>query len=407
MKVNYYKENKNIILNNNIIDELKISSTNFICSDFIENPDYGTEFEHTISTKSCLHLDIHSINSKKIFTKQNRKFFGLKLVVIKNNNYDLIPKLLDEGKFKVLPFSNKYYRMKYFNCEPLLISYNNEGVFVTDEYFHDYLYFDNYTYYNYHSKSKTSKNDNYIGYIQLTSMNSQIIEIFIYSSSCEIDGLFEVCSDFDLEKYKVNKVYKNNENETIKKNSILIYEIKSGFQEDKLINQMYERGFFIYKYLECVYDRPIYYIGFFINNPNESININIKKNKIKNEQIAINKMNNYIYNLLGKFPFNIIILSIKDTIFGEKIIYEKEELNLIYNINERLKFLNESAEKFELRTKMNLQEMDEKYDQKTNYCNTKITSIEYKITSIENKITNIEIILKNILKEIKEMKDKV
>ena len=134
MKGDYNEDNKNIILNNNIIDELKISSTNFTCSDFIENPDYGTEFEHTISTKSCLHLDIHSINSKKIFTKQNRKFFGLKLVVIKNNNYDLIPKLLDEGKFKVLPFSNKYY--------------NNEGVFVTDEYFHDYLYFDNYTYYN-------------------------------------------------------------------------------------------------------------------------------------------------------------------------------------------------------------------------------------------------------------------
>ena len=402
MKVNYYKENKNIILNNNIIDKLKISSTNFTCSDFIENPDYGTEFEHTISTKSCLHLDIHSINSKKIFTKQNRKFFGLKLVVIKNNNYDLIPKLLDEGKFKVLPFSNKYYKMKYFNCEPLLISYNNEGVFVTDEYFHDYLYFDNYTYYNYHSKSKTSKNDSYIGYIQLTSMNSQIIEIFIYSSSCEIDGLFEVCSDFDLEKYKVNKVYKNNENETIKKNSILIYEIKSGFQEDKLINQMCERGFFIYKYLECVYDRPIYYIGFCTNNPNDSININIKenKNKIKNEQIKTKKMNNYIYNLFGKFPFNIIILSIKDTIFGEKIIYEKEELNLIYNINERMKFLNESVGKAELRTKMNLQEMDEKYEQKTNYCNTKINSIE-------NRINNIENILKNILKEIKEMKDKV
>ena len=48
MKVNYYKENKNIILNNNIIDKLKISSTNFTCSDFIKNPDYGTEFEHTI-----------------------------------------------------------------------------------------------------------------------------------------------------------------------------------------------------------------------------------------------------------------------------------------------------------------------------------------------------------------------
>ena len=401
MKGDYNEDNKNIILNNNIIDELKIYSTNFTCSDFIENSNYGNEFEHTISTKSCLHLDINSINSKKIYTKQNRKFFGLKLVVIKNNNYDLIPILLDEGKFKVLPFSNKYYRLKYFNCEPLLISYNNERVFVTDENFRDYYYFDYYTYYDYHLKSKTSKNDNYRGYIQLKGVNSKIIEIFIYSSSCEIDGLFEVSSDFDLGKYKVNNVYSNNENKIIKKNSILIYEIKSGFQEDKLINQMYESGFFIYKYLEFVYNGPIYYIGFFTSNPNDSININIKKNKnkIKNEQIKINKVNNNSYNLLGKFPFNLVIFGIKDTIFGEKIKYEKEELNLIYHINEKMDFLNDNIGKSELRTKINLQVLDEKYDQKINYCNTKLTSIENRITGIEN-------VLKNILKEIKEMKDK-
>ena len=44
--------------------------------------------------------------------------------------------------------------------------------------------------------------DNYREYIQLKGVNSKIIEIFIYSSSCEIDGLFEVSSDFDLGKYK-------------------------------------------------------------------------------------------------------------------------------------------------------------------------------------------------------------
>jgi len=42
MKGDYNEDNKNIILNNNIIDELKIYSTNFTCSDFIENSNYGT-----------------------------------------------------------------------------------------------------------------------------------------------------------------------------------------------------------------------------------------------------------------------------------------------------------------------------------------------------------------------------
>ena len=336
MKYGDYIEKKN---NNNIIEELKISNTNFTCSDFIENPTYGTEFEHTISTKSCLHLDLHSINNKEIYTKQNREFFGLKLVIIKNKKYNLIPRLLDTGKFKVIPFSNKYYKLQYLHCEPLLISYNDEGVFVANEDFTDYFYYDDYTYYDYHSQSNTSKNDIYKGYIQLIDAYSQIIEIFIYSSSCEIDGLFEVGTDFDLEEYKSKKVYSNNENKTIIKNSILIYEIKSGFQENKLIKQMYERGLFIYKYLEFVYNKPIYYIGFFTNNKNNTVTVSYKNNKkiIKNRQTEIIQKNNKnFYHLLGEFPFNIIIFEINGTIFGENIIYEKEELNLINHINKRI-----------------------------------------------------------------------
>ena len=103
--------------------------------------------------------------------------------------------------------------------------------------------------------------------------------------------------------------------------------------------------------------------------------------------------------LLGKFPFNVVIFGIKDAIFGEKIKYEKEELNLIYHINEKMDFLNDNIGKSELRTKINLQVIDEKYEQKINYCNTKLTSIE-------NRIYGIEDVLKNILKEIKKMKDK-
>ena len=125
MKGNFNEQIKNNFNNgNNIIDNLTITSTNYRCSNFVENVNYGVESEHSISTKSCLNLNIHSINNNQIYTKKYRKFYGLKLVVIKNKKYYLIPKCLDRGKFKVIPFSNKYFRLKYLNCIPLFISYN-------------------------------------------------------------------------------------------------------------------------------------------------------------------------------------------------------------------------------------------------------------------------------------------
>ena len=63
MDGNFNEHNKSYINNsNNIIDDLTISSTNYRCSNFVENANYGFEFEHSISTKSCLNLNIHSIN---------------------------------------------------------------------------------------------------------------------------------------------------------------------------------------------------------------------------------------------------------------------------------------------------------------------------------------------------------
>ena len=53
MKENFNKQYKNYINNsNNIIDNLTITSTNYRCSNFFENVNYGVEFEHSISTKS-------------------------------------------------------------------------------------------------------------------------------------------------------------------------------------------------------------------------------------------------------------------------------------------------------------------------------------------------------------------
>ena len=393
MDGNFNEHNKSYINNsNNIIDDLTISSTNYRCSNFVENANYGFEFEHSISTKSCLNLNIHSINNNQIYTKEYRKFYGLKLVVIKNKKYYLIPKCLDKGNFKVIPFSNKYFRLKYLNCIPLFISYNAEGVFVVKEDFKNYFYYDNKSYYDYHSKTKSSKNDCYEGYIHLKDDYSNIIEIFIYSSSCEVDGLFEVESDFDIKKFQINKTYSNNNTSIISKNSIMIYEIKSGDQEIKLINQIYERGFFIYKYIQSIYNnKPIVFIGFFRRNSNYSSNNDTKENQGNGKKNLINNThNNYI--LLDNFPFIIHIFEIKDSVFGEKLIYEKEELNAINNVNEKINNLEEKVTNMDLKINLNKEILNEIYDGGMNS--------NQKISSIENRISAIEQTLKEILKKI-------
>ena len=116
----YYQKNYRGNYNNYIdIDRLKITETN-MKEGANENTNFGYEYEHSIITKSLINLKMHSINERKVYTKENRKFYGLKVVIIKNENYFKIPDLLDKGKFKVIPFSNQYYELEYpgFNKMP-------------------------------------------------------------------------------------------------------------------------------------------------------------------------------------------------------------------------------------------------------------------------------------------------
>lgn len=400
MKGNFNEQIKNNFNNgNNIIDNLTIISTNYRCSNFIEkNVNYGVEFEHSIAIKSCLNLNIHSINNNQIYTKEYRKFYGLKLVVIKNQKYYLIPKCLDKGKFKVIPFSNKYFRLKYLNCIPLFISYNSEGVFVVKEDFKNYFYYDNTSYYDYHTKTKTAKNDAYEGYIHLKDNYSNIIEIFIYSSSCEVDCLFEVESDFDINKFQINKTYSNNNTSIIRKNCIMIYEIKTGDQVEELVNHIYEKGFFIYKYIQSISNKKIVFIGFFRRNSDYSSNNNTKENQGNDEKNKIKNTHNINYKLLDNFPFIIYTFEIKDSIFGEKLKYEKEELNVINNVNKRINNLEGRVNNMDLKIKKNSKILNEIYNEGKNN-NQKISSIENKITGIENIIRDINEKLKGILKK--------
>ena len=105
---------------NNYTGKLYINITNEQFADSIENKDYGNEFENFICTKSCVKLKIKSINNKKIYTKQYRHFAGLKVLLI-NENRDIkdivyyIKNKLDEGQYKVIPYSNYYYSISFYN----------------------------------------------------------------------------------------------------------------------------------------------------------------------------------------------------------------------------------------------------------------------------------------------------
>ena len=178
----------------------------------------------------------------------------------------------------------------------------------------------------------------------------------------------------------------------------MIYEIKSGDQEGKLINQIYGRGFFIYKYIQSISNKKIVFIGFFRRNSDYSSNNNTKENQGNDEKNKIKNTHNINYKLLDNFPFIIYTFEIKDYIFGEKLKYEKEELNVINNVNERINNLEGRVNNMDLKIKKNSQILNEIYNEGKNN-NQKISSIENKITGIENIIRDINEKLKGILKK--------
>ena len=260
---NYYQTNYSRNYDNDI-DKLKIIETNIKENGANENTNFGYEYEHSIITKSLINLKVRSINERKVYTKENRKFYGLKLIIIRDKKYNKIPDLLDNGKFKVIPFSNKYYEIQYPGHNKIYISINSKNLKIRKDKAikGNYFYFNN-NYYDEHTRTITAKNDSYKGYVHLkTKKYERSIDILLYESSCEIDGLFLTEDKLDLSSFKLNVSYSNLMENYIYPNSLMIYEIKSGNQEKKLVEQMKKRGNFIYQYLNSIYDKPIYYIGF-------------------------------------------------------------------------------------------------------------------------------------------------
>ena len=251
---------------NNYIDKLNIEKVDEKCTNVIENKYYGTEYENTLVTKTCVNLKVKSINDKDIYSEQYRHFGGLKILLIKSKGIkdeeETISDMLDNGEYKVIPYSNYYYKITY-GKKYYYISYNRNGLFFRDFKYNDYYPYINDTHRKSLKKSKTSSTDTYLGTYYLFRERYIDLSLIILSSKVEIDGLFEVFDKINLSSFKAPIKYSNYINNNIQKDSLLLYEIKSGNQPKKLINGMKKRCQFIVKYLHIFYNRPIYYFGFY------------------------------------------------------------------------------------------------------------------------------------------------
>ena len=290
--INSYRNNNyNINYNqikyrNNFNDEYsfnnwKIIKTNKDNNRPQENDKYRHKFEDSIAIKSLYHLKIHSINDRNVYTKEYRKLFGLKLVIIEGQNYSKIAEYLDSGKFIVIPYSNKYYELKYHIYHKLFITADSDYFDIEKD--PQCFYMNNFCSGN-HKSSETAAHDEFVGCVNFKDRYQSGTKIFIYRSSCEIDGLFYVEKKIDLSEFKLKKIFSNFNEQYINEDSLLVYEIESGDQENKLLEQMKRRGNFIYRYLNSIYSKNVYYLGFYRKNYENNNENNLSENNGNSEE---------------------------------------------------------------------------------------------------------------------------
>ena len=171
----------------NYTDRLIIEKTEEKYFDGKQNEKYEIDFENSIFTKSCVNLCIKSINDPNIYSKEYRHFARIKLLLIKSKykskeeNSEYITNILDNGMYKVIPYSNYYYKIKFHKCE-FYISYSGNQLILQDYY---YNYIDKLLYIKHKKallKSITSSTDTYIGTYQLFNEGKKYLELIIFSS---------------------------------------------------------------------------------------------------------------------------------------------------------------------------------------------------------------------------------
>ena len=418
-----------------IIDRLYVINTGIKCSNYIQNPKYGYDFEHAIATKSLFFLPLRSINDINLYTKEYRHLYALKLVIFDEYKPHKICKFLDEGRFRIIPFSNDYYKIFIQGFKTYFISYNSEKISVQTIYKRNVPLDDFYK--NNHKDSKTAKSDIYVGTFKLYTQEGYKSNylISLYKSSCEIDGLFICLNNINLDDFKAKIIYSNFERNFIEKDSILVYEIKSGNKKIELSKQIQTRCHLIYYYLNFIYHKPVYYLGFvnekLILKDNElsshnksfeekSFNFdresedetnykteNDKKSETS-QKASINKINiNFvnerdpIFDNLRNLPAKIAIFETNDKIFGERLIYDKEDLNLLRYLQTDMINIKNNSGVLEKEVK-DIKEQVNKMEVKV----SKIDLIEAKMDQIEAKVSKIEQIEEKVSK-IEQIEEKV
>jgi len=370
------------------------------------NSSYGIRYESQLIELSLMNINgLNSIDDPDLYLEQERYFTSLKMVAVKKNkmNEKQIKKevlnSLCNGIFYILPGILEKIKIK-INKEEYYIKFDGKKIYLYDNKETDI------------SKEKLrfiyDTNDN----IKFNSYNfdlsifgyfhNDIIKaigdfdqylVFFFKSVMENDGLFITKNKFNLSDYKVNVIYSYNINDKksfdeINQNSFLIYETKSNNNFQELLNQMINHSDYISKFLfyfnsKFNINNLAYYIGF------------IKENT--NEQIKLNDYIKYIKILQNK-QINFAILQIKDSIFGEKIIFNNKNYQKINNIELNILKINK---------KLNdgLKEMECHFNavgQNFNNIDDNFKKINQNFTEIDGNFANIN---DNFTKEYNEFKN--
>ena len=404
-----------------IIDRLYVINTGIKCSNYIQNPKYGYDFEHAIATKSLFFLPLRSINDINLYTKEYRHLYALKLVIFDEYKPHKICKFLDEGRFRIIPFSNDYYKIFIQGFKTYFISYNSEKISVQTIYKRDVPL--DYFYKNNHKNSKTAKSDIYVGTFKLYTQEGYKSNylISLYKSSCEIDGLFICLNNINLDDFKAKIIYSNFERNFIEKDSILVYEIKSGNKKIELSKQMQTRCHLIYYYLNFIYHKLIlkdnelssHNKSFeeksfnFDRESEDETNYKTENDKKSetSQKASINKINiNFvnerdpIFDNLRNLPAKIAIFETNDKIFGERLIYDKEDLNLLRCLQTDMINIKNNSGVLEKEVK-DIKKQVNKMEVKV----SKIDLIEAKMDQIEAKVSKIEQIEEKVSKIEQQM----
>ena len=281
----------------------------------VSSSSYGLLHEDSIYIKPLLNLPIEAINEPKIFCEEN-VVRGLKLILIPSNESNKL-KYIDEslltGNFKVIPYLNMEFTVS-FDDYMVYFKYSRNSIYIQDQ-FGDAEQYNNFHYYDNSNPKNIFK-----GYIFIDELKKY--QIFIFEFKCQVDGIFKSQKEFstsDFKSFIIDSAKKNLYGKlyTIPKDSILIYETKSGDSIDKLTEQISKKC----KFLENFFNSFSQY------KANKVIFFGFNYSRQLGKYNASGLMNNNI---------NVVLINVFDGLFGEKIYCKNEQINLLKTLKEKV-----------------------------------------------------------------------